>query len=985
MIRLRAAILLLLLLAVSASLPCLGQGTPQVLYIYDELGRLVGVIDPNGDSAQYAYDAAGNLLSITRKTASQVSIIEFTPDQGPVGSNVTIYGSGFSTTPAQNTVKFNGTTAVVITSTANQITTTVPAGATTGTISVTSPSGSANSSTPFTVGPSSAPTLSGFTPGSGTPGTALTINGTNFSTVLANDRITINTTHAWATSATATSLVTAVPLMASSGRIAVATPLGQAVSASDFIIPPTGFTTADVGFSGRVVLGSPITASIPAANKIALALFDGIAGHRVSLMWSGNTIPGTTYINLINPDGSNLTTPIGNGAAIIEPQTMLTTGTYSILVDPSGTGTGNITLTPYEVPADFTSPITPGGPAVTATMTVPGQNGKLTFTGVAGQRVAVSMGSSTIPGITYVSILKPDGTNLVFPVGSTSGFIDTKTLPVDGTYTILVDPNGTGTGSITITLYDVPADFTAPITAGGAPVTAVISAVGQNARLTFSGTANQRVSVSMGSSTIPGITYVSVLNPDGSSLVFPVGSSSGFIDTFTLPTSGVYTILVDPNATGTGSLTVTLYDVGSDFTGTIVPGGSPVTVTITVPGQNARLTFTGAVGQRVSLAMTNSTIPGLTTVSILKPDGSYLVNPTVTSGGFIDPATIPVAGTYTVLTDPLGVGTGSLTLTLYDVPADFTGSITAGGSAVTTTTTVPGQNARLTFNGTTGQRVSVGMTNSTIPGLTTVSILNPDSTILVNPTVTSSGFIDTATLGVSGTYTILVDCLGAGTGSLTLTLYDVPADFTGSITPGGSPVTTTTTVPGQNARLTFNGTTGQRVSVAMTNSTMTGLTTVSILNPDGTTLVNPTVTSSGFIDTKTLVATGAHTIVVDGSGPVTGSLTLTLHDVPADFTSTITPNGSSVAVTLSVPGQNGQLTFSGSSGQQVTVHVTGNTMGLVTVKLLKPDQSVLTSWSSSSSSFNLPTQTLPTAGTYTITVDPNAANTGTMNVSVTVP
>jgi len=36
----------------------------QITYIYDELGRLVGVVDPNAERVIYAYDAVGNLTSI---------------------------------------------------------------------------------------------------------------------------------------------------------------------------------------------------------------------------------------------------------------------------------------------------------------------------------------------------------------------------------------------------------------------------------------------------------------------------------------------------------------------------------------------------------------------------------------------------------------------------------------------------------------------------------------------------------------------------------------------------------------------------------------------------------------------------------------------------------------------------------------------------------------------------------------------------------
>ncbi|NOS57045.1 MAG: gliding motility-associated C-terminal domain-containing protein, partial [Cyclobacteriaceae bacterium] len=82
---------------------------------------------------------------------SAPTITSFTPTSGAVGTTVTITGTNFSTTPASNTVQFNGTTAVVTASTTTSITTTVPAGATTGTITVTVVGNTATSATNFTV------------------------------------------------------------------------------------------------------------------------------------------------------------------------------------------------------------------------------------------------------------------------------------------------------------------------------------------------------------------------------------------------------------------------------------------------------------------------------------------------------------------------------------------------------------------------------------------------------------------------------------------------------------------------------------------------------------------------------------------------------------------------------------------------------------------------------------------------------------------
>ena len=106
--------------------------------------------------------------------------------------------------------------------------------------------------------------------------------------------------------------------------------------------------------------------------------------------------------------------------------------------------------------------IVAGGAPVTITTTVANENATLTFGGTAGQRISlkvsgVTIGTSTTGSI-KVSITKPDGTALVAAtsMGTTGGYIDTKSLPTTGTYTIVVDPQAAVVGSVTVRLYDVP-------------------------------------------------------------------------------------------------------------------------------------------------------------------------------------------------------------------------------------------------------------------------------------------------------------------------------------------------------------------------------------------------------------------------------------------------------------------------------------------------------------------------------------------------
>jgi YD repeat-containing protein len=782
------------LIACGLSIP-LAASQSGVNYIYDDLGRLIGVVDPNGNSAVYHYDAVGNVTSIDRYTAAQIVVISFSPSSGAIGSTVTIRGSGFSATASQNTVTFNGTAATVSSATTTQLVVSVPAGATTGAIGVTAPAGSSTSSGSFVVTTGSlAPTITGFTPTAGVAGTSVTITGTNFDTVLSNDRTRFNVAYAALSSGTASALTALVPSSTGSGRISVSTPSGTATSTSDFIIPPSPYVAGDVQVSGRLPFATATTVTISTAGKIGLMLFDGSPGQRVSLK------------------GTN---------------------------------------------------------------------------GLSGQIFGCDV---------FARLLNPNTTTLASDTCmELSGFIDVTTLPATGTYTVLVDPAGTATGSLTLTLYDVPADVSGSITAGG----------------------------------------------------------------------------------------------------------SAVTLTTTTPGQNGKLTFSGTSGQRISLKGTNGMTAQVlgcdVNVTILNPDSTVLAAATCMEGsGFIDVKTLPTTGTYTIKVDPVDIATGSLTLTLYNVPADLTPTIAPGGAAVTVTTTTPGQNARLTFSGTSGQRIFLkgtnGMSGQVLGCDVNVTILNPDSSTLAAATCMElSGFIDVKTLPATGTYTINVDPVDVAVGSLTLTLYDVPADTTGTITPGGSPVTVTTTTPGQNGTLTFSGTAGQRISLNGTNG-MTGQVAfacdvnVSILNPDSSVLAAATcMEGSGFIDVKPLAATGTYTIKIDPAEIATGSVTLTLYDVPADPSTVLTVGGPSATLTTTTPGQNAQATFSGTSGQQITVHVTGNTMGSVTVKLLKPDGSQLTSTTSSAASFNLATQTLATTGTYTIVIDPGGVNTGAITLNVTNP
>lgn len=656
------AIAALVVMVLTVSAPA---GQSPVRYIYDELGRLIAVIDTSGAAAIYSYDAVGNLLSIVRQNTGVVSILEFSPNGGSIGQGVRLYGTGFSATPSQNTVTFNGVSATVTSSTATEIVTTVPATATTGTIAVATPSGSATSATAFVVGTSDAPTISSVSPGDGVASTAVTVTGTNFATTGPQNRLLFNTSPAPITSASATSITTAVPASATSGKIRVATQAGEAVSASDFIVAPPPYAVSDIAVTDRMTPGTSKTVTIGTANKIGLVLFDATAGQRVSLAVGKGM---SSIVRLLNHDATTIdSASAGIVEAFLDAVVLRATGTYTILVDPVGSATGSITVTLHDVPADAAGAIAAGGSSVTATTTVAGQNGRYPFAGVPGQRVSLTVGAG--PG-GKVRLVGPD----LETIGSVSipvfgiGFIDTQTLVLAGTHAVIVDYTGKNVGSVALTLYDVPADLSATLTAGGAGVAAAIGTPGQNGEYSFSGTTGQRVSLLI--SNVSMTAGVSVRTSTGSVLgSATVTALAAFIEPVSLPSTGTYIVRVDPSLAHTGSVTLNLYDVDPDVTGTLTINAVATNLSLPAEGQNASFTFSGTASQQITVRVTNADIrlpagAGTSvTVKLLRPDGTVLTSTTSFGTTFnLTTQTLATTGTYTVIVDPNQAGTGTLSL-----------------------------------------------------------------------------------------------------------------------------------------------------------------------------------------------------------------------------------------------------------------------------------------------------------------------------------
>jgi hypothetical protein len=167
------------------------------------------------------------------------------PNIGPDGTEVTISGTNFSTTLTDNVVKFNGLEAVVKSATATKLVVTSPKYGTTGAVSVKVKNSEIATGPVFTA--QALPTILSVSPAIGKVGDAVTILGTNFSSVLAENVVKFNGTTATITSVIVGGMQLTVPVGATTGPVSISVKGGATVTGPQFQV-----STANTGGSGTV-------------------------------------------------------------------------------------------------------------------------------------------------------------------------------------------------------------------------------------------------------------------------------------------------------------------------------------------------------------------------------------------------------------------------------------------------------------------------------------------------------------------------------------------------------------------------------------------------------------------------------------------------------------------------------------------------------------------------------------------------------------
>ncbi len=243
------------------------------------------------------------------------AITGISPASGPVGTPVTITGSGLLDGEGHAAVTFGGTPATILSQTSTSIQVNVPSGATSGPISVHTNGDTTKSSTNFAV---THPQISDISPNYGAPAALIAITGTNFGATQGNSTVTVGGAPSYVVSWSNTAIAIEVPSRAATGNIVVTTE-GEASNGAPFTfygepsitslsaaagsvgtaLTITGNNLLDGGNNATVTFnGTPATISSDTSGSIHVTVPPGATSGRILVKVNGVTVVATTSFTI---------------------------------------------------------------------------------------------------------------------------------------------------------------------------------------------------------------------------------------------------------------------------------------------------------------------------------------------------------------------------------------------------------------------------------------------------------------------------------------------------------------------------------------------------------------------------------------------------------------------------------------------------------------------------------------------------------------
>jgi hypothetical protein len=571
--------------------------------------------------------------------------------------------------------------------------------------------------------------------------------------------------------------------------------------------------------------------------------------------------------------------------------------------------------------------------AVTNSIVNPGDQVFYTFTGTAGQRIYYDALNPATPSIN-ATLISPTG--VTFSLGNASYDHGPMSLTESGTYLLQFDGSGDTVGPIAFEVLDAGVQPPLPLDTNlsgmlAANTTSVYQLAGTKGQHLYFDA--QQVDASGG--------YWNLYDPNNN---YISGANLASDFEVTLPVQGKYLLVI---AAGSVPIDFTNQVNTFSYRTNALTLGVAVTNSIGHPGDQVVYTFTATAGQRVFYDALNPNYPSII-ATLVSPSGVtvfYQGNASYDMG----PATLQESGVYRLVFDGSGDTVGGINYALLDVesqPAlplniDLVGTLPANASKLYQLAGTNGE--QLYFN---SKGVSVGSASWTLYG--------PNDAYVSGASLNGDFAV---TLPYSGTYAAV---LSAGSVSVDYSNQVNTFSFQTNALVMGAKTTSTILNPGDQFSYTFNGTAGQRLYYDSRQTNYMNAY-VTLIAPGGGTVFY--ANASYDLGPITLTQSGVYTLVINGAGDQTGTVSFSLLDLaaasPVTLSTTITDSLTDLTETR-------LYRFAGTAGQRVNLQGSGPLGSYVTWELLGLVDQVLGPVPYVSADIGV--VTLPTTGNYVVAV-----------------
>jgi adhesin/invasin len=626
------------------------------------------------------------------------------------------------------------------------------------------------------------------------------------------------------------------------------------------VVGPASSSTSTITGTGPIlndgVAYSTVTITLKDAYNNAVVgtipTFHASGSTNTTTSCSSSDSSGVSLCRLSSTTGETkvliLDTPtvVTGGTVVFSPGSVDAAHSSIVATGPvtaNGTATSSVTITLKDVNNAAVGGIVP---SFSATNTLPGNTYGACSASNATTGISTCTFSSTKAESKIVSLTAPvnkTGNTVVFNAGSASA--TTSTLTGSGP----IEPDGTSTSAITITLQDANHN---PIS-GTVPTFTATNTGSHNTYGVCSSSNSSGISNCTLASTTAETKTLSLTSPvslTGGTVVFAPGpvvaANSSIVGTGPLVANGV----------ATSTVTITLKDAANVGVSGIIPAFSATDT----GSKNTYVTCLSTNASGISTCTFTSTKAETKTLALTSPVSLTGGTVVFTAGPAGNPSTI--TGTGSVLAD--GAASSTITITLLDA---FNNPIS--GSTPTFSATDTGNHntyGNCTSSGATG--VSTCSLKSTKAETKTLAIVNPVA--LTGGTVNfTAGSPSITTSSITGSSPVEPD--GTSTSSIIVTLLD---QF-GNPVAGSTPTFSATNTGSSNVYGPCSSSNSSGISNCTLASTQQEVKTLSLLTPIA--MAGGTVTFvAGSASGTYSSITGTANVIANGSA--TSTITITLKD-----------------------------------------------------------------------------------------------------------